>query len=283
MCTNPCKHLQKAVSFTLPADTKYRQQKQPWQWDKSTLASTCLPDLYEPSQGITQRTAGRSYENSVLQERFQGARSMVARCRNPVFNNNSKCSMKSRRKYHHLAPWAMQGTGVFSSEAMNLTKRENTPRGEISWITNLWTQPTCRTVPARGSISRIFLSLQAVARRLPTLLNDMERTTSLWASRTFTGFEMIASLLSRFQIMIWGKRMQKKKKKSALCCLNNHGICVPCSILPLFSTYIGLTIITGCSPAFKILIIPGTYSIFQGECLLRMSNIQISFATTFYT
>lgn len=203
---------------------------------------------------------------------------MVARCRNPIFNNGSKCSMKSRMKYYHLVPWAMQGTGVSSSVAMNLPKRGNTSRGEISWITNLCTQPTCRTLPARGSISRIFLSLQAVARRLPSVLNDMERTTSLWASRIFTGFEMTASLLSRFQIMIWGKGT----KKSALCCLNNQGICIPCSLLPLFSTYIGLTIITGCSPAFKILIIPGTYSIYQGhsvcsECPIFKFPLELHF------
>lgn len=57
--------------------------------------------------------------------------------------------------------------------------------------------------PERGSISLIFLSLQVVARRLQSVLKDMERTTSVWWLMVFTGFLMSCSGQSRFQIMIW--------------------------------------------------------------------------------
>lgn len=64
---------------------------------------------------------------------------------------------------------------------------------------------TCKRVPPRGSMILIFLSLQAVARRLPSVLNDMERITSVWKLIVFTGAWMIDSLVSRFQIMIWSR------------------------------------------------------------------------------
>lgn len=56
---------------------------------------------------------------------------------------------------------------------------------------------TWRTVPERGSMMRIFLSLQLVASRLPSVLKDMLRMTSVWQSIIFTG-----SPISRFQIRI---------------------------------------------------------------------------------
>lgn len=56
---------------------------------------------------------------------------------------------------------------------------------------------TWRTAPERGSMMRSFLSLQLVASRLPSVLKDMLRMTSVWQSIIFTG-----SPISRFQIRI---------------------------------------------------------------------------------
>lgn len=55
---------------------------------------------------------------------------------------------------------------------------------------------------------RIFLSLQLVASRLPSVLKDMLRMTSVWQSIIFTG-----SPISRFQIRIC--RSQKTNKLEA--------------------------------------------------------------------
>lgn len=207
--------------------------------DICTLASTCPPDLYIPFHDVPQRAAGGTYENNTIQVKFQGTRYMVSRYKTHVFNNDSKCSVESRREQHHLVPWAMQGPDASSFMAIKLPRRGNTQRDEIRWTINLWIQPTCRTVPPRGSITRIFLSLQAVARRLPSVLNDMERTTSLWQSRILTGFEIIVSSTSRFQIIIWNKN---NKNKSALCCLTHQGLCVLYLLLRLFSTCIGTSV-----------------------------------------
>lgn len=57
---------------------------------------------------------------------------------------------------------------------------------------------TCSTLPERGSMTRSFLSLQLVASRLPSVLNDIQRITSVWQSIIFTG-----SPISRFQIRIY--------------------------------------------------------------------------------
>lgn len=54
---------------------------------------------------------------------------------------------------------------------------------------------TCRTRPDRGSITRSFLSLHVVVSRLPSVLKDMQRITSVWQSIIFTG-----SPMSRFQM-----------------------------------------------------------------------------------
>lgn len=54
---------------------------------------------------------------------------------------------------------------------------------------------TCRTRPERGSITRSFLSLHVVVSRLPSVLKDMQRITSVWQSIIFTG-----SPMSRFQM-----------------------------------------------------------------------------------
>lgn len=163
----------------------------------------------------TSEGCRRHLWNNTIQERFQGARNTVSRYKIPVFNNDGKRSMESRREQHHTVPWATQDKDALSYTAVKLPRRGNTPWGEIRWAINLWTKPTCSTVPARGSITRIFLSLQAVARRLPSVLNDMERTTSLWASRIFTGFERTVSLTSRFQIIIWSKNNKKKNQPFA--------------------------------------------------------------------
>lgn len=56
---------------------------------------------------------------------------------------------------------------------------------------------TWRTFPERGSIIRSFLSLQLVASKLPSVLKDIQRTTSGWLSIIFT-----ATPSSRFQIRI---------------------------------------------------------------------------------
>lgn len=63
------------------------------------------------------------------------------------------------------------------------------------------THTTCSRFPERGSMSLIFLSLQVVARRLPSVLKDMERTTSAWWLIVRTGFFMTDSGQSRFQII----------------------------------------------------------------------------------
>lgn len=57
---------------------------------------------------------------------------------------------------------------------------------------------TCRMRPERGSITRSFLSLHVVVRRLPSVLKDMQRITSEWQSIIFTG-----SPTSRFQMRTW--------------------------------------------------------------------------------
>lgn len=54
---------------------------------------------------------------------------------------------------------------------------------------------TCSTRPERGSITRSFLSLHVVVSRLPSVLKDMQRITSVWQSIIFTG-----SPMSRFQM-----------------------------------------------------------------------------------
>lgn len=60
---------------------------------------------------------------------------------------------------------------------------------------------TCSRFPERGSMSLIFRSLQVVAKRLPSVLKDMERTTSVWWLMVRTGFFITASGQSRFQII----------------------------------------------------------------------------------
>lgn len=50
-------------------------------------------------------------------------------------------------------------------------------------------------------MSRIFLSLQVVAKRLPSVLKDMERTTSVWWLIVLTGFFITGSRQSRLQII----------------------------------------------------------------------------------
>ncbi len=60
---------------------------------------------------------------------------------------------------------------------------------------------TCSTLPERGSMTRSFLSLQLVASRLPSVLKDIQRITSVWQSINFTG-----SPISRFQMRIYRKR-----------------------------------------------------------------------------
>lgn len=60
---------------------------------------------------------------------------------------------------------------------------------------------TCSRFPVRGSISRTFLSLHVVARRLPSVLKDMDRTTSECCVMVRTGFFITCSGESRFQIM----------------------------------------------------------------------------------
>lgn len=57
--------------------------------------------------------------------------------------------------------------------------------------------------PERGSMSRTFLSLQVVAKRLPSVLKDMERTTSVWWLIVRMGFFITCSGQSRFQIITW--------------------------------------------------------------------------------
>lgn len=58
---------------------------------------------------------------------------------------------------------------------------------------------TCSTLPERGSTTRSFLSLQEVASRLPSVLKDMQRMTSVWQSIILTG-----SPMSRFQMRTCG-------------------------------------------------------------------------------
>lgn len=60
---------------------------------------------------------------------------------------------------------------------------------------------TCSRFPERDSSSLRVLSLQVVAKRLPSVLNDMERTTSVWWLIVRTGFFMTASGQSKFQII----------------------------------------------------------------------------------
>ena len=60
---------------------------------------------------------------------------------------------------------------------------------------------TCSRFPERDSMRRTFLSLQVVARRLPSVLKDMERTTSVWWLMVRTGFFITCSGQSRFQII----------------------------------------------------------------------------------
>lgn len=58
---------------------------------------------------------------------------------------------------------------------------------------------TCSTRPERGSTTRSFLSLQEVASRLPSVLKDMHRMTSVWQSIILTG-----SPMSKFQMRTCG-------------------------------------------------------------------------------
>lgn len=60
---------------------------------------------------------------------------------------------------------------------------------------------TCSRFPERDSTSRIFLSRQVVAKRLPSVLKDMERTTSVWWLIVRTGFFITGSRQSRLQII----------------------------------------------------------------------------------
>lgn len=53
---------------------------------------------------------------------------------------------------------------------------------------------------------RTLLSLQVVARRLPSVLKDMDRTTSVWWLMVRTGFLITASGQSRFQIITCTRR-----------------------------------------------------------------------------
>lgn len=69
---------------------------------------------------------------------------------------------------------------------------------------------TCITAPERGSMMRSFLSLQLVASRLPSVLKDMLRMTSVWQSIIFTG-----SPISRFQIRICHSRTTNGMKMAA--------------------------------------------------------------------
>ncbi|KAG7283789.1 hypothetical protein CRUP_034413 [Coryphaenoides rupestris] len=75
---------------------------------------------------------------------------------------------------------------VFQRDTPVVTSRFRLPRNTTRFT---------RTLPERGSISLRVLSLQLVASRLPSVLKDMLRITSVWQSIIFTG-----SPTSRFQI-----------------------------------------------------------------------------------
>lgn len=59
---------------------------------------------------------------------------------------------------------------------------------------------TCKRVPVRGSITRIFLSLHEVANLLPSVLKDMDKTTSECTLMDRTGFLITCSGTSSLHI-----------------------------------------------------------------------------------
>lgn len=84
---------------------------------------------------------------------------------------------------------------------------------------------TCSRFPERGSMSLIFRSLQVVAKRLPSVLKDMERTTSVWWLMVLTGFFITASGQSRFQIITCRCHDIIISKYNAVTNCFQHGTC----------------------------------------------------------
>ena len=73
--------------------------------------------------------------------------------------------------------------------------------------------PTRTTVPLRGSITLIFLSLHVVAIRLPLVFQSMLNIRSGWQS-----ISMVASAVSKFQITIKGSKLALRRMLDATGC-----------------------------------------------------------------